>query len=75
MAGAAPRVQIKTSLGTFEVELYTKHCPKTCKNFLELSKKGYYNNTVVSTLSIIWCSQHLLLSCKIDFKVTCFAPF
>ena len=42
-------MQIKTSLGTFEVELYTKHCPKTCKNFLELSKKGYYNNTVVST--------------------------
>ena len=49
MGSEAPHVQIKTSLGTFEVELYTKHCPKTCKNFLELSRKGYYNNTVVST--------------------------
>ena len=47
MGSEAPRVQIKTSLGTFEVELYTKHCPKTCRNFLELSRKGYYNNTVV----------------------------
>ena len=49
MGTEAPRVQIRTSLGTFEVELYSKHCPKTCKNFLELSRKGYYNDTVVST--------------------------
>ena len=45
--GGAPRVEVKTSLGTFEVELYVKHAPRTCKNFLELSRKGYYNNTVV----------------------------
>lgn len=43
----APRVEIKTSLGNFEVELYVKHAPKTCKNFIELSRRGYYNDTVV----------------------------
>ncbi|EIE25947.1 cyclophilin-type peptidyl-prolyl cis-trans isomerase [Coccomyxa subellipsoidea C-169] len=45
--GGAPRVEIKTTLGTFEVELYVKHAPRTCKNFLELSRRGYYNNTVM----------------------------
>jgi peptidyl-prolyl cis-trans isomerase-like 1 len=44
----APLVSVETTIGTFTVELYYKHAPKTCKNFLELSKKGYYNNVVVS---------------------------
>ncbi|KAK9834163.1 hypothetical protein WJX81_004304 [Elliptochloris bilobata] len=46
MAGA-PRVEIKTSIGSFVVELYTAHAPRSCKNFLELARRGYYNNTVV----------------------------
>lgn len=29
-------------------QLYQKHAPKTCKNFLELSRRGYYDGTVVS---------------------------
>ena len=28
------------------VELYWNHAPKTCQNFLELARKGYYNNTI-----------------------------
>lgn len=32
--------------GTFEVELYTQHAPRTCQNFLELARMGYYNNTL-----------------------------
>ena len=48
MAHGAPRVEIKTSIGNFVVELYTAHAPRTCKNFLELAKRGYYNNTAVS---------------------------
>lgn len=40
---AAPQVEIKTSMGPLTVELYSKHAPKTCKNFLELSKRGYYD--------------------------------
>eukprot|EP00199_Chlamydomonas_sp_CCMP681_P003193 CAMPEP_0119105190 /NCGR_PEP_ID=MMETSP1180-20130426/3227_1 /TAXON_ID=3052 ORGANISM="Chlamydomonas cf sp, Strain CCMP681" /NCGR_SAMPLE_ID=MMETSP1180 /ASSEMBLY_ACC=CAM_ASM_000741 /LENGTH=146 /DNA_ID=CAMNT_0007090191 /DNA_START=71 /DNA_END=511 /DNA_ORIENTATION=- len=33
-------------MGTFQVELYYKHAPKTCKNFEQLAKKGYYDGTV-----------------------------
>ena len=33
-------------MGAFTVELYTKHAPRTCKNFEELSKRGYYRNTI-----------------------------
>lgn len=28
------------------VELYWKHAPNTCRNFAELSRRGYYNNTI-----------------------------
>ena len=40
-----PTVTFDTSLGEFRIELYDKHCPKTCQNFLELSKSNYYTNT------------------------------
>ncbi|KAG2451388.1 hypothetical protein HYH02_003989 [Chlamydomonas schloesseri] len=42
----APLVQIDTSMGSFTVELYFKHAPRTCKNFEELAKKGYYDGTI-----------------------------
>ncbi|KAF1808263.1 peptidyl-prolyl cis-trans isomerase ppi1 [Eremomyces bilateralis CBS 781.70] len=42
----ASEVYLETSMGTVTIELYTAHAPKTCKNFLELSKRGYYNNVV-----------------------------
>eukprot|EP00959_Pyramimonas_sp_CCMP1952_P386742 8105143-Pyramimonas_sp.AAC.3 len=45
-SAGAPLVLVETTMGNFTVELYYKHAPKTCKNFLELSKKGYYNNVV-----------------------------
>ncbi|MBN3295144.1 CELR2 protein, partial [Amia calva] len=32
-------------MGTIVLELYWKHAPKTCKNFAELSRRGYYNGT------------------------------
>ena len=48
MPADAPRVEIRTSMGSFEVELYVKHAPRTCKNFLELARRGYYNGTIVS---------------------------
>jgi len=28
------------------IELYWNHAPKTCQNFAELARKGYYNNTI-----------------------------
>lgn len=33
-------------MGNFTIELYWKHAPHTCRNFAELSKRGYYNNTI-----------------------------
>jgi len=44
---AAPQVEIKATMGTFAVELYLDHAPKTCKNFMELAKRGYYDGTIV----------------------------
>lgn len=32
-------------MGTFVVELYWHHAPKTCTNFAELARRGYYNST------------------------------
>lgn len=32
-------------MGTVIIELYTEHAPKTCNNFLELAKRGYYSGT------------------------------
>lgn len=42
----ATRVQIDTTLGTFVVELYDRHAPKTCQNFAGLARSGAYNNTI-----------------------------
>lgn len=28
------------------IELYWDHAPKTCKNFAELARRGYYNGTI-----------------------------
>ena len=39
-------INLCTSMGEIRIELYWKHTPKTCKNFSELCKKQYYNNTI-----------------------------
>ncbi len=39
-------VQIDTSLGAFSVELYVRHAPRTCKNFLALADSNYYDGTI-----------------------------
>ncbi|KAL5283872.1 PPIL1 family protein [Megaselia abdita] len=41
-----PTVTLDTSMGEITVELYWKHAPKTCRNFAELARRGYYNNTI-----------------------------
>ncbi|KAF8517504.1 cyclophilin-like protein [Hysterangium stoloniferum] len=45
MSGSG-NVVLETSLGQIELELYWDHAPKTCKNFLELASRGYYNGVV-----------------------------
>lgn len=32
-------------MGEIVIELYWKHGPITCRNFAELSRRGYYNGT------------------------------
>ena len=41
-----PQVDFSTTMGSFSVELYPTYAPKTCKNLLELAKRGYYDGTV-----------------------------
>ncbi|KAL7041112.1 hypothetical protein ACKWTF_000649 [Chironomus riparius] len=36
-------VTLETSLGNFTIELYWKHAPLTCRNFAELTRRGFYN--------------------------------
>ncbi|XP_061187503.1 peptidyl-prolyl cis-trans isomerase-like 1 [Saccostrea echinata] len=38
-------VTIETTMGQIVLELYWKHAPNTCRNFAELARRGYYNNT------------------------------
>jgi len=40
------KISFETSVGNFEVELYTSHAPKTCTNFFQLASIGYYNDTI-----------------------------
>ncbi|KAF9242097.1 cyclophilin-like domain-containing protein [Melanogaster broomeanus] len=39
-------VVLETSMGDIQLELYWEHAPKTCKNFAELAKRGYYNGVI-----------------------------
>ncbi len=46
-AGAAdPQVEMKTSLGTIVLELYSDKAPLTVENFLQYVKDGHYDGTL-----------------------------
>lgn len=38
-------VTFDTSMGQIVFELYPGHAPKTCRNFINLANRGYYNST------------------------------
>ncbi|PRP73511.1 peptidyl-prolyl cis-trans isomerase, cyclophilin-type [Planoprotostelium fungivorum] len=40
------QVHLQTTMGDLSVELYWDHAPKTCKNFAELARKGYYDGLI-----------------------------
>jgi peptidyl-prolyl cis-trans isomerase-like 1 len=40
-------VILETSMGPITVELYTEHAPKTCHNFIELTKRSYFDDCPV----------------------------
>jgi len=41
-----PRVEFKTSMGSFTLELYPDKAPKTVANFLQYANSGFYKGTV-----------------------------
>jgi len=41
-----PQVTLKTTQGDITIELFKDKTPKTAQNFLDLSKKDFYNNVV-----------------------------
>ena len=46
MALAGPKVEFKTNMGNFVVEIDSEKAPKTSANFLNYVKSGFYNGTV-----------------------------
>nr|CAB3483814.1 unnamed protein product [Digitaria exilis] len=44
--GGTPEVTLETSMGAITFEMYYKHAPKTCRNFVELARRGYYDNVI-----------------------------
>jgi len=48
--GAETAVVI-TNFGSFTIELYRADAPRTVENFVQLAKKGYYDNTRVHRIS------------------------
>ena len=57
-------VLLETSMGNIEIELYWKHAPNTCKNFYELSKRGYYNKTIfhrIVKVTLFLCCIYLFI--------------
>lgn len=40
---AAASVQLNTSHGAIVIKLHADLCPRTCRNFIELAKHGYYD--------------------------------
>src|SRR5882672_6104410 len=41
-----PRVEFKTNMGSFALELYPEKAPKTVANFLQYAQSGFYNGTI-----------------------------
>lgn len=39
-------IDLLNRMGEISIELYWKHAPNTCRNFAELARRGYYNNTI-----------------------------
>lgn len=46
LAGPKPRVVVKTSVGSFTLELEPEAAPKTVENFLGYVNKGFYKGTI-----------------------------
>ena len=43
---ANPQVEVRTTMGSFVLELYPENAPNTVQNFLQYVKEGHYNGTI-----------------------------
>lgn len=43
-------IQLETSLGRMNLELYCQWVPKACENFIGLARRGYYDGTIFHRL-------------------------
>jgi len=41
-----PIAVVETSMGTFKFKFFEEKAPATCKNFIDLSNKGFYNGLI-----------------------------
>ena len=39
------KVLLETTVGDIEIELWSRECPKACRNFIQLCMENYYNKT------------------------------
>jgi len=39
------KVCLETTVGEIEIELWSRECPKACRNFIQLCLEGYYDKT------------------------------
>jgi len=39
------KVCLETTVGEIDIELWSKECPKACRNFVQLCLEGYYDKT------------------------------
>ncbi|XP_011201646.2 spliceosome-associated protein CWC27 homolog [Bactrocera dorsalis] len=40
------KVLLKTTAGDIDIELWSRECPKACRNFIQLCMEGYYTGTI-----------------------------
>ncbi|KAI8319610.1 cyclophilin-like protein [Martensiomyces pterosporus] len=51
------KVVLETTAGDIEIELWCKETPKACRNFIQLSLEGYYDNTAFHRVVPGWIVQ------------------
>lgn len=44
------KVLIHTTAGDIDIELWSKEAPLACRNFIQLSLEGYYDNTIINRI-------------------------
>lgn len=49
-AAQPPRVEVRTNMGAFVIELYPDYAPQTVANFLAYVNEGFYDNTLFHRL-------------------------